>query len=106
MGWPAGLEAGDVKPGVHRSVLSVPKGLRCEKSLLVGGEALVVVGRETGSMVRGVRADAAEWARWRAAAGAQGMPLNAWIRAALGDQAELDEALGREARNDAVLGSP
>lgn len=53
-----------------------------------------VVGRST---VKAVRASAGEWASWRAAAVAQGLSLNAWIRVALRDQAELDEALGREA---------
>lgn len=45
-----------------------------------------------------VRARVEEWERWRLAAGSE--PFNRWIRRALNSQAELDEALAREAARD------
>lgn len=50
------------------------------------------------SIVGAVRASDGEWARWRSCAAADS--LNGWIRRALNSQAELDEALAREAGRD------
>lgn len=48
------------------------------------------------SVVRGLRADEAEFALWQALAARLGLPFNRWARRALNDQLELDESLLRE----------
>lgn len=49
------------------------------------------------SKVYPLRASEFERRRWQVAADGHGLSFNAWVRRALNSQAELDEALAREA---------
>lgn len=49
--------------------------------------------RKNGSVAKTIRASAAEWDSWREAALLAGLPLNAWIRRALSEAAEMELAL-------------
>ena len=53
------------------------------------------------TVVRSIRAGQAEWDLWASTAGAVGAKsLNAWLRQAANDQAELDLAILREGHGE------